>query len=328
MIGQIVVGNVIGEPIGDRLNGVLKKVEPKVGIGLPTGEALIGELMISEPPRTWPTGEALIGELKNGTKPIGNWLSGIWLSVKTDGESTVDKLVPVPSDPKVTPVPVFVKAERSKVANCEAVELPDESRDPSELPIPDVPDNKPNAFINAPSEVLTPVELPTVVEVEVVPDDETRLFRRLVSAEVVDVVPDEVVDVVPDESERPLVPEAVAMIDRFRSPLLSAEKTGVKLIRVGAMLLVPDVERAVPRVPMLKVEDGPPVVDEVMLIAVGPALTLVAAGGSPDRAARVNCRVRALRWPWRTCCTPRTNCTSVGAVLKTDSYRLVTTWPA
>jgi hypothetical protein len=46
------VGKRTEELTGERLNVVFKFVWPKLGIEFPTGEALIGELMIRPPLRT------------------------------------------------------------------------------------------------------------------------------------------------------------------------------------------------------------------------------------------------------------------------------------
>src|SRR5436305_3975906 len=113
-----------GEPIGDKLNGVFKVVGPKVGIGLTTGDALIGQVMIKQPLRTWPIGVGLNVEWTNGTTLSGIWPSGIWLNVNTDGVSAVVDVIAVPV---VAPVPVCVKAESSKEANWAAVGFEDES---------------------------------------------------------------------------------------------------------------------------------------------------------------------------------------------------------
>jgi hypothetical protein len=145
--------------------------------------------------------------------------------------------------PVVVPVPVCDKAESSKDANCAAVGFEEESIDASEVPDEPRFDN-PRPDRSDPSVV--------VVTPELVPDDV-----------VVDVVPfPSVID------PNPKLP--VATTDRFRVPLFAAEKTGVRVIVVGAGVFDPiEKDDVVPNVPVVKVGIPAAEVMGVTLIAVG-----------------------------------------------------------
>jgi hypothetical protein len=182
-------------------------------------------------------------EWTNGTTLSGIWPSGSWLNVNTDGVSDDAEVSPVPV---VVPVPVCVKAESSKDANCAAVGFEDESIDASEVPDEPRFDN-PRLDRSDPSVVVVTPEL---VVVDVVPV-------------VVDVVPfPRVID------PNPKLP--VATIDRFRVPLVAVEKTGVRVIVVGAGVFDPiEKDDVVPNVPVVKVGIAAAEVMGVTLNAVG-----------------------------------------------------------
>jgi hypothetical protein len=192
----------------------------------------------------------------NGTTLSGIWLSGSWLNVDTDGESVVVDPAAV-----VVPVPVCDKAESSKDANCDAVEFEDESIDESEVPAEPRFDNPRPERSDASVVVVAP-----------------------------EFVEDDVVLVVPVVAfEKLSGPLLLATIDRFRVPLFAAEKTGVRVIVVGAVVGDPiEKDDVVPVVPLVKVGIVPAVVIGVTLIAVGTVRVVdeesVSDPPSPDPA--------------------------------------------
>jgi hypothetical protein len=164
-------------------------------------------------------GTLLRDELNSGTRLMGSWPIGIWLSeLRAEVIAEVD----------VAPVPVFVKAASSKVANCAAVGLVEDSIEARVLPDEAMFDS-PRSDRSVPSVVDTP---------EFVRDDV-----------VLDVVPTD-----PAESDRELVPWADVKTVRFRNPLVSAPSTGVKVIVViGVFETVPIPELVVPVCPVAPV---------------------------------------------------------------------------
>jgi hypothetical protein len=239
-------------------------------------------------------------EWKNGTTLIGIWLSGSWLNVNTAGESAVVEVSPVPV---VAPVPVCIKADSNKDANCAAVEFEDESIDASVFPDEPRLDN-PRLDRSDPRFVVLVLDPEFVDEPRL---DNPRLDRSdprfvvlVLDPELVD---DVVVDVVPLLNESDPDPKPPLMtIDRFRVPLFAAEKTGVRLTVVGAGWFVPIEKTAV--VPVVKVGVVPAEVMGVTLIPADvvpvaelplraltaiawapPVLMGVPAGGSPDWAS-------------------------------------------
>jgi hypothetical protein len=193
--------------------------------------------------------------------------------VNTAGESAVVEVSPVPV---VAPVPVCIKADSNKDANCAAVEFEDESIDASVFPDEPRLDN-PRLDRSDP-----------------------RFVVLVLDPELVD---DVVVDVVPLLNESDPDPKPPLMtIDRFRVQLFAAEKTGVRLTVVGAGWFVPIEKTAV--VPVVKVGVVPAEVMGVTLIPADvvpvaelplraltaiawapPVLMGVPAGGSPDWAS-------------------------------------------